>query len=94
MKSIRINQKWNLLNCVLKCGQTVYETIYKAKDPVRSSELEKLVSYSKRSIRLAIQQLINLELVIKCPDLQDLRSYYLCLPPFIQQEKTIFKGIK
>ena len=66
-----------------KSVQLIFNLIEKADKPLRVNDLQKLSNLTDRTIRLALNRLYKLNLVIKIPNLQDLRSHFLTLSPDI-----------
>lgn len=66
-----------------KSVQTIFMLIKKAGKPLRVNDLQKMSNLTDRTIRLALNKLYNLDLVVKVPNLEDLRSHYLTLSPAV-----------
>lgn len=63
--------------------RTVFTLLKQAGKPLRVNELQELTRLTDRTVRLALARLYKLDLVVKVPDLTDLRSHFLCLSPDI-----------
>ena len=61
--------------------QIVFDVIHKSNQPLRFSEIKNLTTYSDRTIRSALKQLYKLEIVVKVPNIYDLRSHFFLLSP-------------
>ncbi|MHA2363282.1 MAG: hypothetical protein ACXAC7_04950 [Candidatus Hodarchaeales archaeon] len=82
MSEINIKMLQNaeiILNGTPKSVRTVFEIIRKASRPIRVTEIQKVAGLTDRTIRLALRRLYTLNLVVKIPDIYDLRSHYLTL---------------
>ena len=64
-----------------KSVQTIFSLIKKSEKPLRVNDLQELSNLTDRTIRLALNRLYKLNLVIKVPNLQDLRSHFLTISP-------------
>ena len=64
-----------------KSVQTIFSLIKKSEKPLRVNDLQELSNLTDRTIRLALNRLYKLNLVIKIPNLQDLRSHFLTISP-------------
>ena len=64
-----------------KSVQTIFSLIKKSEKPLRVNDLQELSNLTDRTIRLALNRLYKLKLVIKIPNLQDLRSHFLTISP-------------
>ena len=69
----------NILNKYPKCVREVFTLMKNFDRPVKVTDLHRLSKYSDRSVRRALVLLFELDLVMKLPDLDDLRSHYLTL---------------
>ena len=67
-----------------KCVREVIMILENTDRPIKITELQNMTGYSGRSIRRALFKLFELNLVVKIPDLTDLRSHYLQLSVQIQ----------
>jgi len=61
--------------------QTIFNLIKKSERPLRVNDLQLLSKLTDRTIRLALNRLYTLNLVIKVPNLNDLRSHFLMVSP-------------
>lgn len=66
-----------------KSVKTIFNLIKKSSKPLKVNELLELSNLTDRTIRLALNRLYDLKLVVKIPNLNDLRSHFLILSPQI-----------
>ena len=76
----------NLLNGTPKSVRKIFDLLKKSNKPLRVNDLQELTNLTDRTIRLALNTLYNLDLVIKVPNLEDLRSHFLILSPNLVQQ--------
>jgi DNA-binding transcriptional ArsR family regulator len=79
INQIIIHKAEEILNGAPKSVRVVFEVIKKSKAPVKPSDLVLMTKLTDRTIRSALSKLYSLKLVVKVPDLRDLRSHYLKL---------------
>ena len=68
---------WKMLRKYPKSVREIFFLIEKFDGLMKITELNNLTHYSDRSVRRALEKLFELELVVKVPDFNDLRSHYL-----------------
>ena len=73
----------NLLIGTPKSVKKIFDLLKKSNKPLKVNELQKLTNLTDRTIRLALNTLYNLNLVVKIPNLEDLRSHFLAISPGI-----------
>ena len=73
----------NLLIGTPKSVKKIFDLLKKSNKPLKVNELQKLTNLTDRTIRLALNTLYNLNLVVKIPNLEDLRSHFLTISPGI-----------
>lgn len=78
----------NLLRGTPKSVQKVFDLLKKSNKPLKVNELQELTKLTDRTIRLALCKLYDLKLVVKVPNLQDLRSHFLIISPTILQHSV------
>ena len=71
VKAINTPIKIHTLNSSV---QVIYQAI--SENSIKVKDIENRTEYSPRTVRLALQILLDLKLIIKVPDLADLRSHY------------------
>lgn len=71
----------NLLTGTPKSVRLIFELLKRSKKPLKVNELQQLSNLTDRTIRLALNTLYNLNLVVKVPNLEDLRSHFLIITP-------------
>jgi DNA-binding transcriptional ArsR family regulator len=79
LNKLNIHRAEELLQSVPRSVRIVFEVIKKSKSPIKPSDLVMMTKLTDRTIRSALSRLYYLQLVIKVPDLNDLRSHYLQL---------------
>ena len=76
----------NLLDGTPKSVRKIFDLLKKSNKPLRVNDIQELTNLTDRTIRLALNTLYNLNLVLKVPNLADLRSHFLILSPSIIEE--------
>lgn len=74
-----IHKAEEMLKGAPRSVRVVFEVIKKSKSPIKPGDLVIMTKLTDRTIRSALTRLYNLKLVVKVPDLTDLRSHYLKL---------------
>jgi len=73
----------NLLKGAPKSVQKIFDLLKKSNRPLKVNELQEQTKLTDRTIRLALNRLYELKLVVKIPNLSDLRSHFLIIAPNI-----------
>ena len=76
----------NLLIGTPKSVKKIFDLLRRSNKPLKVNELQELTNLTDRTIRLALNTLYNLNLVVKIPNLEDLRSHFLMISPKILQQ--------
>lgn len=76
----------NLLLGTPKSVRKIFDLLKKSNRPLKVNELQELTNLTDRTIRLALNTLYKLNLVVKVPNLEDLRSHFLMISPRIAQQ--------
>ena len=71
-----------------KSVRKIFDLLKKSNRPLKVNELQELTNLTDRTIRLALNTLYKLNLVVKVPNLEDLRSHFLMISPRIAQQLT------
>ena len=79
----------NLLIGTPKSVRKIFDLLKKSNRPLKVNELQELTNLTDRTIRLALNTLYNLNLVVKVPNLEDLRSHFLVISPGIAQQISV-----
>ena len=79
----------NLLIGTPKSVKKIFDLLKESNKPLKVNELQELTNLTDRTIRLALNTLYNLNLVVKVPNLDDLRSHFLIISPRITQQISV-----
>lgn len=74
-----VHRAEELLQGAPRSVRIVFEVIKKSKSPIKPGDLVIMTKLTDRTIRSALSRLYHLQLVVKVPDLNDLRSHFLRL---------------